>query len=167
MRRQIEFMGKCYDVVAIDVVKNQLLSIEQGPEREVALTWIEDNRYVLKLDGQSEPVEIITKGDSVYIHAFQQIFDLSVINPVEQAAMISGSSANASRAPMPGVLVENHVKPGEKVVRGQPLLTIESMKILTVIKAPRDGEVEKIHVDPGQSFKKGAILVSLIPSGES
>jgi biotin carboxyl carrier protein len=42
-------------------------------------------------------------------------------------------------------------------------MIIESMKILTVISAPRDGQVAGIHFEPGESFDKNAALVSLEP----
>ena len=40
-------------------------------------------------------------------------------------------------------------------------MIIESMKILTVIKAPRDGVVAKIHFAPGQTFDRNDALVTL------
>ena len=40
-------------------------------------------------------------------------------------------------------------------------MNIESMKILTVIVAPRDGHVEKVFSMPGQTFDKNAVLVTL------
>ncbi|MCP4722767.1 MAG: hypothetical protein GY860_25200, partial [Desulfobacteraceae bacterium] len=43
----------------------------------------------------------------------------------------------------------------------QPLITIECMKILTDITAPRDGEVATVNFEPGKTFDKNAVLVIL------
>jgi biotin carboxyl carrier protein len=53
------------------------------------------------------------------------------------------------------------VNEGDKVTKGQPMMTIESMKILTVITAPSDGEVSQIHFEPGDTFEKNATLITL------
>lgn len=63
---------------------------------------------------------------------------------------------------MPGTVIEVYVTAGEKVTRGQSLITIESMKILTAITAPCDGEVSIVHFKPGASFEKNAVLVSMV-----
>jgi biotin carboxyl carrier protein len=62
---------------------------------------------------------------------------------------------------MPGVVVETEVAAGDQVTKGQPMITIESMKMLMVINAPMSGEVLCVHFEPGQTFDKSAILVSL------
>ena len=62
---------------------------------------------------------------------------------------------------MPGTVVEINVRDGDRVERGWPLMTIESMKILTVIKAPRNGKITTIHVKTGQTFDKNDLLVTL------
>ena len=50
---------------------------------------------------------------------------------------------------------------GDPVTKGQSMITIESMKILTMITAPRDGEVSQVHVEPGDTFDKNAALITL------
>ncbi|MCP4574956.1 MAG: acetyl-CoA carboxylase biotin carboxyl carrier protein subunit, partial [Deltaproteobacteria bacterium] len=51
--------------------------------------------------------------------------------------------------------------------KGTPMMTIESMKILTIIAAPRDGEISKIHFEPGETFDKNAVLITLTDKEET
>lgn len=71
------------------------------------------------------------------------------------------------RAPMPGAVIEIHAAPGQSVARGDPLLTIESMKLQTVLSAPRDGTVAEITVTQDETFGKDQILARLTPEDES
>ena len=107
------------------------------------------------------------KGETAYIRAFDRTFTLRIVDPVEQAAQeAGGSSSNTARAPMPGMVVEVQVAAGDQVTKGQPIITIESMKILTLITAPRGGEVSQVHFEPGDTFDKNAAQVTLTEKEE-
>jgi propionyl-CoA carboxylase alpha chain len=71
---------------------------------------------------------------------------------------------------MPGIVVSIPVKKGERIFRGQDLVSIESMKMETFVASPSDGVIENIHVAPGQTVETGDILIKLkidaIPSAE-
>jgi len=74
------------------------------------------------------------------------------------------------RCPMPGMVVTILVKPGERVYRGQDMVSIESMKMESFVASPSDGLIQKIHVKPGQAVETGDILIQLkidtVPSEE-
>ena len=72
------------------------------------------------------------------------------------------SNAEASLiAPMPGTLVVVMVSEGEQVVKGQPLLVIEAMKMEHTINAPYPGLVRRLPFAVGSSVAGGVILVEL------
>jgi biotin carboxyl carrier protein len=54
-----------------------------------------------------------------------------------------------------------NVKPGEKVSKGQVLLTLEALKMENEIVAPQDGTVGQIFVKPKDSVNTGDALLSL------
>ena len=62
-------------------------------------------------------------------------------------------------APMPGMVVTVAVKPGQKVARGAPLLSIEAMKMETMLTADFDGLVKAVHVRPGEVVAVKDLLV--------
>ena len=51
------------------------------------------------------------------------------------------------------------VKEGDRVEKGDPLVTMIAMKMEYVIKALRGGTVKKVLYQPGMTVNKGATLV--------
>ncbi|NOX54184.1 MAG: pyruvate carboxylase [Planctomycetes bacterium] len=67
-------------------------------------------------------------------------------------------------APMPGMVVTVAVRPGDRVAKGQKLITLEAMKMQTVITAEREGRVAEVHVQPGAQIDVGDLLVTMASS---
>ncbi|MGC9362791.1 MAG: acetyl-CoA carboxylase biotin carboxyl carrier protein subunit, partial [Candidatus Syntrophosphaera sp.] len=65
------------------------------------------------------------------------------------------------RAPLPGVISKIHVKEGEKVKRGQTILTLEAMKMESEISVPVDCVIGKIHVQERAPVHEGDLLMTL------
>ena len=62
-------------------------------------------------------------------------------------------------APMPGLVASIAVQKGQKLTAGDVVLTIEAMKMETVLHAERDGEVADILVKPGGQIDAKDLLV--------
>ncbi len=60
---------------------------------------------------------------------------------------------------LPGTLIKLHVKQGEKVKLGQPLLVFEAMKMMNTVKASQNGIIKEIMVKPGDKFPKNHLLL--------
>jgi pyruvate carboxylase len=68
---------------------------------------------------------------------------------------------NQVAAPMPGLISMVSVKPGQVVKTGDVLLTIEAMKMETVLHAAKDATVQEILVAAGQSVDAKDLLIVL------
>jgi biotin carboxyl carrier protein len=68
-------------------------------------------------------------------------------------------------APMPGVVTRVLVAPGDVVKQGQPLVTLEAMKMEHVVRAPRAGRVRAIAARAGEMVNGGVALVELEEDG--
>ncbi|GAB4041264.1 MAG: acetyl/propionyl/methylcrotonyl-CoA carboxylase subunit alpha [Rubrivivax sp.] len=55
-------------------------------------------------------------------------------------------------SPMPGLLVQLAVKPGQAVQAGERLAVIEAMKMENILVAAQDGTVKELLAEPGQSL---------------
>ena len=63
--------------------------------------------------------------------------------------------------PMPGLLVKLHVAEGEEVQPGQPLATVEAMKMENILRAEKQAVVAKINAAEGDSLAVDAIILEL------
>ena len=64
-------------------------------------------------------------------------------------------------APMPGTVLDVLVREGQRVREGQPLMTMEAMKMEHRILAPKAGEVISINFNQGERVDTGSVLVEL------
>jgi 3-methylcrotonyl-CoA carboxylase alpha subunit len=156
------------------------ICIDGGELRDVTLTRVE-NRYAkiwidgkeyrallrpvgrayeVSLDDRTEPIWLVVDHDTVFIHAFGRAWRTEVIDPAERSAL-DAEQTDVATAPMPGMVVNIAVSPGDMVTVGQPLVVIESMKMQSEIVAWRDGVVERVHLQVGDTFDRGAGLVRL------
>jgi pyruvate carboxylase len=62
-------------------------------------------------------------------------------------------------APMPGTIATIAVHAGQKLTRGDALLTLEAMKMETTVRAERDGVVREVLAVPGQQIDTKDLLV--------
>jgi len=63
--------------------------------------------------------------------------------------------------PMPGLLVALHVQEGEEVQPGQPLATVEAMKMENILRAEKQGKVAKINAAQGDSLMVDEVILEL------
>ena len=72
-----------------------------------------------------------------------------------------GGNDNHVGASMPGVVVAVHVKQGDKVAAGEALLTLEAMKMETVVRAPRPALVVELLATAKATVQAGDLLAVL------
>ena len=161
MRRQIDLGNNLFEVTLFEKSGEKLFQIGSKKPQQADLIVDESGNGTIKLGEQSTPVKLAVKGEAVFVCAFGRTFSMQIIDPVEQAVRKAGGKSGVSRALMPGTVVEINVAENDAVIKGQGMMSIESMKILTVIKAPRDGIVAQIHLELDQTFEKNTILITL------
>jgi 3-methylcrotonyl-CoA carboxylase alpha subunit len=71
------------------------------------------------------------------------------------------AAESSLRAPLPGKIHAVFVGEGDEVKRGQPLLSLEAMKMEHSLKAERDGVVDAVHVRVGEQVEEGRVLLAL------
>jgi 3-methylcrotonyl-CoA carboxylase alpha subunit len=88
----------------------------------------------------------------------------------ERSARGSGLGAGASDgaivAPMPGKVTSVDVSQGDKVAKGQRLLTLEAMKMEHGLVAPFDGVVVELNTKASAQVSEGTVLAKIDGAGE-
>ena len=112
-------------------------------------------------DGLSESVTFLRDCDQLYFlyrGVTLAVRDLTLAVPVSAAA--SGGDGKV-RAAMNGRVVAVLVKPGEQVTAGQPVMTLEAMKMEHVHTAGIAGTVSAIDVVEGEQVTTGKVVVEI------
>ncbi|GAN12236.1 MULTISPECIES: acetyl/propionyl/methylcrotonyl-CoA carboxylase subunit alpha [Sphingomonas] len=73
-----------------------------------------------------------------------------------------GAGDGAILSPMPGRIIAVAVTEGQAVSAGQPLVTLEAMKMEHVLTAPFDGVVTDLNADTGGQVAEGIALVRIV-----
>jgi 3-methylcrotonyl-CoA carboxylase alpha subunit len=137
------------------------LSID-GQAYTVAAEPGEPGDLRLRLDGHEFAARAVRAGHDWHVAAggARAVLTLAEDLPAEEDESAPGSLA----APMPGKVIALHVKAGERVDKGAPLLVLEAMKMEHTISAPAAGVVKAIHFAAGEQVPEGAELLTLEPS---
>jgi propionyl-CoA carboxylase alpha chain len=64
---------------------------------------------------------------------------------------------------MPGLVLTVHVRTGDPVTAGDPVITLEAMKMEHVVAASMDGVVGDLAVAPGDQVIRGQGLATIEP----
>lgn len=79
--------------------------------------------------------------------------------PAPAAPVAAG--AGSVVAPLSAVVISIDVTVGATVAAGDKLITLEAMKMNTLVTAPQAGTVQAIHVKPGDGVEEGQAMVTL------
>ena len=80
------------------------------------------------------------------------------------AAQMAASEAAGPveiRSTLPGLVVAVNVAVGSEVAEGEPLITIEAMKMQNEVRAPRAGTIGLVAVSAGAAVAAGVLLLRL------
>lgn len=92
-----------------------------------------------------------------------RIRDNSAKIQVVQRPRADANNADHLAAPMPGMITSIAVAPRRPVHRGDVLLSIEAMKMETVLHAERNGVIKQLHVHPGDQVDAKDLLLEYAP----
>ncbi len=134
-----------WDIVALGGGCYHVLHQGKSYNAELLHADYETKTFVLRLNGQR--VELQAKD------RFDQLLDRMGLSSA------TAIKVNELKAPMPGLIVDIRVQPGQAVQKGDPLLVLEAMKMENILKAPADGVIGSIRVDLRANVTKGQVLV--------
>ena len=151
---RLSFDGKAWSLAVGDDVF--ALQLSDGGEDGLIMA-IGEEALVLE-DGWVEE-----GGQAVILQTAAGSYRLPIFDPLASAGQ-GDAAEQALSSPMPATVTGVMVGVGDQIKAGATLMTLEAMKMETVIKAPHDGTVEVVHFQKGDSVAKGALLLGLAAS---
>jgi propionyl-CoA carboxylase alpha chain len=128
--------------------------------------WEADNLILTAtIDGAPLSVAVTRKGAKLLLTAHGATHAVEVYPPhIAQYRhhMIEKVPPDMSKfllAPMPGLLTQLHVAPGDKVEAGQPLAVVEAMKMENILRAEKAAVVKAANFGPGDSLAVDAAIL--------
>jgi 3-methylcrotonyl-CoA carboxylase alpha subunit len=113
------------------------------------------------VDGGGDPAleGIATaEGENVLVFAGGQAFAFTLTGTAGAAAG-GAASDGMLLSPMPGRVISVEVRQGDRVAKGQKLLTLEAMKMEHSLTAPFEGVVAELGAVEGAQVSEGTLLV--------
>ncbi len=138
--------------------------IVDGEQLDFELTSLNGNGlHLLRQGARTIELYLRTLGEGdweVHVEGRALVAQVDVASRARKTAG-AHRSAGDIRAPMPGLVIDVQVIPGQRVEEGDVLLVQESMKMQMLLRAPFGGRVESVRVEPGVQVDKGMPLVQL------
>ncbi|RAK58980.1 methylcrotonoyl-CoA carboxylase [Phenylobacterium hankyongense] len=140
----------------------ELAGFRLNAEPETAVRLFLDGKPVLAGPSESAPAaRSVMLGDEGEVVVFEHGEAYVFLSHPPAGRGADAASDGQVRSPMPGKVTGLSVKPGDAVAKGQPLLTLEAMKMEHALTAPFDGTVAEVAVEVGSQVAEGAVLVKL------
>src|SRR5256885_656732 len=112
---------------------------------EKAGTWLFD----------CEPAIPVPDGTAVWVKWRGETYVLDTAGRERSVDALAGTEITA---PMPGVVLAVHARPGQRVARGDLVCVVEAMKMELRVEAPGDGTVTRVLCAEGDQVKRGQRL---------
>jgi 3-methylcrotonyl-CoA carboxylase alpha subunit len=165
----------------------QYLSLMLGDQRfDLGVSILGDGRY--RIEGRAQSFELVAKrlegtgvavetdqkrsrldlvqdGPRVTVFGAPQAYGFVVIDPLQEAAEAE-AGGDTVLAPMPGLVKLVTAIQGQNVIKGEPLVVLEAMKMEHTLTAPRDGVVAEVMARPGDQVSDGTLLLALEPDND-
>jgi len=137
-------------------------------EHRVQLLQLDAGHLRLLCDGIVESASYVRDGLQLWLgyrgHAYQ-VRDTTRAATARQAGAQGGDGK--LRATMNGRVVALLVAVGQRVDAGQPMLTLEAMKMEHLHAAPRAGVVKAVHVAIGDQVPASRVVAEIEPDAEA
>lgn len=132
------------------------------------LSPLAPGKYHVIRENQSYSLEVVEadfKAKSLQIKVNGKLVEVSLQDHMDLLLEKLGIDANAGsaisdlKAPMPGLVLDVFVKPGDVVAKGDRLVVLEAMKMENILKAEGEGEVKDILITKGDSVEKNQVMI--------
>lgn len=111
---------------------------------------------VLKVDRIAAGYRLRSRGADLKVHVRRpRAAELVRLMPQK----VAPDTSKYLLCPMPGLIVKINVAVGDEVEEGQPLATVEAMKMENILRAEKKAVVKSVNAEAGQSLKVDDVIL--------
>jgi len=156
-RAEVTALGnRCYEV-----------SVSDGKHRVTILETRDTGHLRYELDESEREAWFAFDREALHLAAGRVTVRIEDRMLSSAAAAAASASDGRVLAAMNGTVRAIHVRAGDAVTRGQPLVVLEAMKMEHVINAPIDGKVASVTVTVGKAVANRELLLQLEPAASA
>jgi biotin carboxyl carrier protein len=126
-------------------------------DKEKKIVFLKDQKGTIY---KAKIVEISNNEVTVYVFNTNQTYKIPLSEQYIDQSVV-GKKQEAITTPISGRVINVHVQAEDHVLEGQPLVTIESMKMENEIRAPFDLFVKSVHISPGDLVEQDQLLIQI------
>ena len=112
---------------------------------QVASLDTDNKKAVLRINGRKYAVSLEDQFD-------QLLKDLGLEN-------LAVKKVSEIKSPMPGLVLDIFVSPGDTIKKGDQVLVLEAMKMENILKSQTDAVVKSVEIETGIAVEKGQVLI--------
>jgi len=155
-----------------DPSKFTITNLTSGETTELDLaSFAYEHNSLIKLEGSGkmgrQTFQLLSSENDIKFNFYFQggMVETRVYNESQfkykqhMAPVVKIDTTRSILSPMPGAVVSVSVVPGQAVVDGQELCTIEAMKMQNILKSEREGVIKSVSVKAGDSVAVDELLI--------
>jgi geranyl-CoA carboxylase alpha subunit len=158
---RIEFGHVLHDLEIVRERDGGYVAQLGGNEHRFEIDALSGDMMRFRNKGLTESVRFFRDGDRLFFLHRGVTLTVRDLTRAAPAATTATGGDGKVRAAMNGRVVAVLVKPGEKVAAGQPVMTLEAMKMEHVHTASIAGTISAIDVAEGEQVTTGKIVVEI------
>jgi biotin carboxyl carrier protein len=117
----------------------------------------------LEVDGVRRRFRVEIAGDRIFVDGPLGASELRELPRFPEAG--EEEAAGSLAAPLPGVVADVRVAPGDRVEAGEVLLVLVAMKMEHAVRAPAAGKVAELRARVGDQVEAGQVLAVIEEEG--
>ena len=136
-----------------------------GNSYDCEIKNVEDNVAVVEVNGVSYAVEfdrVLETTKTPKLVRSEAIPSTDISKSEQKTSSPAGPKGSGFiKSPLPGTIIDLHVKVGDSVRAGDKLLTLEAMKMENIINSDKGGKIVTIHFKKGDAVMEGDVLIEV------
>jgi len=136
-----------------------------GNAYDLDIKSIEDNVAEVEVNGYSYTVEfdrVLETTKTPKLVRTEAIPSTDITRSEQKTSSPAGPKGSGFiKSPLPGTIIELHIKAGDTVRAGDKLLTLEAMKMENIINSDKSGTIISVNYKKGDAVMEGDILIEV------